>query len=152
MATKDYNSLTLLLKNLDKRYYEYIDSLSEEDLKGITPYTLLRWFSCVPDSSGLSIYQLLTSSVINKNYSVLDKKTLLKLICSCGIERELRHQWILPVIKKSTTKKSKKWEKLKELLELNDIETDILFKTYSENQINDILKYYGLQDSDIKKL
>ena len=152
MATKDYTFLTTLLKNIDKRYYQYIDSLTEEQLKEVSIYSLLRWFSCVPDASGLSTYQLLTTTKLNEKYSNIDKKLMLKMICSAGIQRELRHQWISPVLKSNKNKKSKKWEKVKELLELNDIETDIIFKKYNDKQIIDLLKYYGLQDSEINKL
>lgn len=152
MATKDYTFLTTLLKNLDKRFYQYIDSLTDEQLKEVSLFTLLRWFSCVPDASGLSIYQLLTTAKLNENYSNIDKKTLLKMICSAGVQRELRHQWISPVLKSNQKKKSKRWEKVKELLELNDIETDIIFQKYNDQQITDLLKYYGLQDSEIQKL
>jgi len=152
MATKDYSFLSGLIRYLDKRHYNYVNSLTEEQLKEVTPFTLLRWFSTVPDASGLSIYQIIVSQELNKKYNCLNKKLLLQNMCSSGNGRELRHQWISPVLKSKIKKKSKKWEKVKELLELNDIETDIIFKDYTDSQINDLLHLFGIQDSDIKKL
>lgn len=151
MATKDYSFLSGLIRYLDKRHYNYVNSLTDEQLKDVTPFTLLKWISAVPDASGLSIYQLLIAQELNKKYNCLDKRTLLQSVCSASSGRELRHQWIAPVVKSQTKKKSKKWEKVKELLELNDIETDIIFKDYTDSQINDLLHLFGIQDSEIKK-
>lgn len=148
-SKKDFSFVIELLKRLDKRDYAFIDSLTDEQLKEIQPFTLLRWFSCVPDQSGLSLYQLLVSQQFNTKCPN-DKKILLKMIASSGCLRELRHQWIKPVLQRK--RNNKIHDIIKELLNINDLEVEKILDRYNDEQIIDLLHTFGIQDSEINKL
>ena len=149
MANTDYIFLQNIMNSLDLRHYKMFDNISNEYMKQIQPFTILRRFSIVPDQSGLSIYQLLVAQEFNNK--IPNAKTLyLKMLASAGNGRQLSHSWIKPVSKKKS--KDALFTKLQELLDTNDIETKIILKNYNTDQIIGLLHQFGLQDSEIDQI
>lgn len=103
---KEYkNNIFDVIKQIDKKNYQYFDSLNEEQKKEIQPYTLARWMSTVADEYDHKKYNMDINNNVNMYFWNLSKYKDLqfKLLCTCGQTGFNKHQWI-PISKSSTDK------------------------------------------------
>lgn len=80
-----------VLNHLSKKNIKFFDDLSEEDLKAIQPYVLIRWLS----GSSNPIQVLLLNEIANQYVFSLQqhKPLLIKLLLSCTSGNTQRYQW-----------------------------------------------------------
>ena len=140
------NDIFEVLKQIDNKNYQYYDTLSEEQQKEIQPYTLCRWMSTIAGQE--EIHELLTLNInenVNKNYWELSKYKDLqyKLLCTCGVKKFVRHQWI----PQSKSKLDKTYNIVRNFYKnLSDDEFNLKYKNMSNEEIKDIQKFLGLLD------
>lgn len=116
------------LSNIDKKNYEYFDTLTSEQQKKFNPYMMVKWFSYVnSDNSDLMRYYVLsTNEFVNKhifNDTIQDHPKLVYLsMCAASPNNGfVKRQWI-PQIKEKVSQ-------LKERAKLKDLE-EYYTKTY----------------------
>ena len=139
-----------LLKNIDKGNYQYFDDLSEDEVKEIFPLILMRWMSSTNEPEPL-LYYLLSMESFNKNlWKIVDNKKLCyNLLCSVGTGNVYNHKWM-----KGPTKKSNKlYEVISQYYpSLNKDEIKLIISKQGILGISGLLKTFGYQSDDIKKL
>lgn len=97
MAKAYKNDIFEVIKQIDYKNYQYYDSLTEEQKKEIQPYTLTRWCSTASGNEENHEYMtLMINNFVNNHFWELSKYKDLqwKLLCSCGLKKFMRHQWI----------------------------------------------------------
>jgi hypothetical protein len=105
--------LTKVLNAVDSRNYGFYDSLTDEEVKGFSPYVLMRYTSSV-SSSDQGVHEWFierTNERVNLHHWDLSKnhKALLwKLFAGVGIGNHIRHQYL----KLNSKEKANKIEKL----------------------------------------
>lgn len=133
--TKQYkNNIFDILKEIENKNYRYYESLSEDLQKEIQPYTLCRWMSAMQGNN--TQHEELTLKVnnnVNKNYWIMSKYKDLqwKLLCTCGLKKFVKHQWI-PLNKE---KDDKDYKIIRNFYSnLNDDEFKLKYENMSDNE------------------
>ena len=147
----DLSKTLYAIDTKDKFYY---DRLSEDEKKKYTALILMRFMSSAPDQGNLHEYHLnAINDIVNQDFWSLSKhpELLHKLLCMCGTGQKLYHQWIKSPAQKAQSNAVKNFFK-RIYPELNNLETEILIKNYSEEDFETILKEYGVQDKELKEL
>lgn len=146
MAKQYKNDIFEVLKQIDNKNYQYFESLSEEQQKEIQPYTLLRWLSALSgNDSDHNHYTTITNTNVNQRFWELSKYKDLqwKLLCTCGLKKFIRHQWI----PQTKSKKDKNYNMLRKFYSnLNDDEFEMKYRQMTQNDVKDVQKYLGLLD------
>ena len=138
MAKEYKNNIFDVLNHIDKKEYDYYESLSEEQQKDIQPYTITRWMSAVGNSElKHEQYTKDVNQYVNTHFWELSKyKDLqMKLLASCGQSGWNKHQWI-PLSK--NTPKDKNYESLKNA-----------FKSIDEDDFRQ--RYESMDSKEIKE-
>lgn len=134
-----------VLAALDKKDYDFYDSLTEEQRKKFVPYMMVLWMSCIKGNSNLQGYYLMNTDYVankhlfNENVQKHPKLQWLMLCASSpGVGKQF-HQWI-PHIKERV-------RKLKEAATVKDIKEyyakiypntdDATLKEFSEAFVKD---------------
>lgn len=88
------------IEAIDKKDYNYFNSLTEEQKKKFVPYMMLHWISTVKGNSTLSAYYLLTSDMVANKHMFNEKvqhhpelQWLMMCASSPGLGKQF-HQWI----------------------------------------------------------
>ena len=86
MAKEYKNDIFEVIKQIDRKNYNYYDSLTDEQKKEIQPYTLMRWMSTVSDEQSHQKYNITINNNVNKYFWELSKYKDLqfKLLCTSG--------------------------------------------------------------------
>lgn len=146
MAKQYKNDIFEVLKQIDNKNYQYYDSLNEDQKKEIQPYTLCRWMSTIAGQEKMhELLTILVNNNVNKNFWELSKYKDLqyKLLCSCGVKKFVKHQWI----PQSKSKIDKTYNIVRNFYKnLSDDEFNIKYKNMSNDEIKDIQKFLGLLD------
>lgn len=144
---KDYkNNIFEVIKEIDKKNYQYYDSLDEEHKKDIQPYTLARWISSVDGKDyKQEWYNHSINNNVNMYYWDLSKYKDLqwKLLCSCGTSGWNKHKWI-PLSKSLTNKEYNILRKF--FNQLNDNEFDMKYSEMTSEEKQSIFEYLGILD------
>jgi hypothetical protein len=145
MAKVYKNDIFEVIKQIDNKNYDYYESLPKDKQDDIQPYTIMRWESSA-DRDDLN--EVLTKNVnerVNKHFWELSKYKDLqwKLLCTCGMKRWVKHNWI-PMSKSSTDKAFKTVREF--YSNLNDEDFDIKYKSLEKNDIQEIFENLGLKD------
>lgn len=146
MAKAYKNDIFEVIKQIDNKNYRYYDSLNDEQKKELQPYTLMRWMATA--SGNEELHKQMTLNVNNKvnvHFWELSKYKDLqyKLLCSCGLKKWMRHQW-LPMSKSNN---DKQYKIIREFYKnLNEQDFMIKYKSLSKNDIENILRCVGLKD------
>lgn len=139
MADFKYNIFDILSK-LDNQQYDYFMTLSEDELKYVQPYVVMKWLATLPKGDKIAQAAKLlqvnsTMNVNHWNYSVDKRLQLLSMVCHNGTQY---HSY-----PKKTTKENVKKDKKKEWLRKYKFElTNEEFEDwYSELTKADLLNY-----------
>lgn len=140
------------LAAIDRKDYEYYDSLSEEQKKKFVPYMLLQWTSTVKANQEIqNFYLLATEYAANKhmfNEHVQNHPELQwKMLCasSPGIGKQF-HQWI-PSLGNSVSK-------LTDSVKLRDVQDYLekIYKNYNKQELEQIAENFAKQINHQHKL
>lgn len=145
MAGKTYNNnIFSIITHLDKKNYNFFNSLTEVQYKELQPYILLRWMSALNGGNG-EPYINRANKINELVFKLSNHKNLaLNLLCSCGGGNWAKHAWIaLP----KGIKVNKDIEVVKKFYGYNDDEWEIKSQTLTKEDVNDVLKYLGLKDA-----
>lgn len=96
------------LAAIDRKDYDYYDTLTEEQKKKFTPFMLIKWSSAIKANSKLQSYYICASNDLANKY--LFNENVMKhpklqwlMLCTIGLGTKQYHQWI-PQIKESVSK------------------------------------------------
>ena len=145
MAEKTYNNnIFSIITNLDKKNYNFFNSLTDVQYKELQPYILLRWMSVLNNGDGEE-YIKKTNKINELVFNLSNHKNLaLNLLCTCGNGKWAKHAWIaLP----KGIKVNKDIEVVKKFYGYNDDEWKIKSQSLNKDDVNDVLKYLGLKDT-----
>lgn len=123
---------------IDRKDYNYFDSLTNEQQKKFVPYMLLHWISSVKSSIALQQFHLLsTAEFANKhmfNENIMNHPKLQwMMLCAAGLGQGKQfHQWI-PHIKEKVSK-------LKEVATMKDTQDYYtkIYKNLPENELKEL--------------
>jgi hypothetical protein len=140
MAKKQITSklhITNEMAALDKKDYEYYDSLTDDEKKQFSPFILMKWAACVEGPIDVSkYYAFATNENVNVNMFDLSKHKKLQWLSLCTVSPSLgkfRHGWLGNI---ASEKKSDIFSRLKERLPyLKDADIDAILKL---NKISDL--------------
>lgn len=144
---KDYkNNIFEVIKEIDKKNYQYYELLDDEHKKDIQPYTLARWISSVDGKDyKQEWYNHSINQYVNMYFWELSKYKDLqwKLLCSCGTKGWNKHIWI----QNNKNNTNKEYDILKKFYSnLTTDEFNIKYEKMTKEEKNDVLKFLGLKD------
>lgn len=145
MAEKTYNNnIFSIITNLDKKNYNFFNSLTDVQYKELQPYILLRWMSALNNGDDEG-YIKKTNKINELIFNLSNHKNLaLNLLCTCGNGKWAKHAWVaLP----KGIKVNKDIEVVKKFYGYNDDEWKIKSQSLNKDDVNDVLKYLGLKDT-----
>lgn len=149
MTIKSYkNNIFEVITHLDKNDYDYFKNLTEEQLKEIQPYVLLKWLSTLQEKniSKAEYYTLVTNELVNERFWVLSKfkELQLQLLCATGSGQWTKHAWLS---EKKKPKKDKKREFLRTFYSnLSDDEFVMKMDIITDEEIAEILHNMGADE------
>lgn len=151
--TKKLDMFRDVLPNLDKKNYNFYDSLSEAEKKGYAPLVIMQWMSSTNGDHNFMHHKHLldVNEFVNIDFWNLSKHPELqhKLLCLCGAGTNQRHQWI-PLMKKNQNK-FKCSNILKSLSpNINDDEMKLILQNTANSEFEQFLKELGYQDKELK--
>jgi hypothetical protein len=138
-----------VLSKIDNGDVNFIDTLSEEELKSFTPFVVQNWLYGSTDDT--EIRTVLLNELTNRFVFSLQKhpKLLYKLFCTASGFGETRHYYP----KAATTKRPLGTLKLL-MAHYGSNERDAIdmLKFYNKEDIKELAEYNGYQEIDVKKL
>ncbi len=154
MATKApmLDMFKRVLPALDTRNKTLYENLSEEEMKGFSPWLVQRYLSSAESANNAIIehYLIMTNDIVNVNFSeVKDPEMTWKLMSMVGIGKSLKHPYIAPGGGKRKKKNAfRAW--LSELHpHLDDQELDIWISNLDKKSAKDMLEQYHVKDKDV---
>lgn len=98
--------LKVVLAAIDTNNYGFYDSLSEEEVKDLSPWVLMRYFSSCADPHA-EHHLLAVNEVVNVDFNELKnhKKLQFLLLAACGVGKKVYHPWVAPPKNKASSKK-----------------------------------------------
>lgn len=139
-----------VLLALDTKNKKYFSTLSEEHKKQLSMWTLMRFASST--NSNCDYSTVIVNELVNENFTALYKHPELQwlLFTMCGLGSKQFHGWIQPPRKKA---KNAKQQVLNDLYSgLNSLELDILEKSMSADDFENLLKSHGYTDKEIRDI
>lgn len=144
MKKKYAYDIFTVLKKLDMQDYEYFQNLSDEELKSISPYVIMRWLVTAPKDD--KIKQAARLLVVNRDINInhwknsSDKKLqLLTMIDKSGYTY---HTYASRKKETSSKKTDKKYEFLKKHSDKKGLDFDMWYSTAEKDEINMLLEWY----------
>jgi hypothetical protein len=141
------------LNAIDKHDLDFYDKLEPEIKKGFAAPVVLRWASAVTDGSASEHYLISVNDRANKNFWELTDHPELqyKLLASCGLGRQSRHQWI-PMVGKG-----KSVDTINEFLsefwpDANDFELKILINQFTDDTFREFVLFSGCTPERIQEI
>jgi len=154
MATKApmLDMFKRVLPALDTRNKALYENLTEEEMKGFSPWLVQRYLSSAESANNAIIehYLIMTNDIVNVNFSeVKDPEMTWKLMSMVGIGKSLKHPYIAPGGGKRKKKNAfRAW--LSELHpHLDDQELDIWISNLDKKSAKDMLEQYHVKDKDV---
>jgi len=144
------------MRAFDAKQRDYMDSMTEEELKKFSPYILMRWGASVDGSADLQEWYLrAVNERINVNFFDVNStrhKKLLWLLCttaSPGMGNQ-RHYWLAAKKKESAGNATVKL--LRRLYPNRKAdEIDLLAKINDSKAVKEMARMHGLDDKEIKE-
>lgn len=141
-----------VLPAADIRNKKFLASLSSEEVKGFSPWLVMRYLSSAESASPEIIehYLIMTNDVVNVNFSTVKDPEMIWLLMSIvGIGKSVKHPYVAP-----GKGKRKKANAFKAWLHeqhpyLNDQELDLWFATFTREHARDMLEQYQIKDKDV---
>lgn len=127
---------------IDRKDYNYFDSLTSEQQKKFVPWMLLHWISSVKSNISLQQFHLLSTEAFANKYMFNENinnhpKLQWMMLCAAGLGQGKQfHQWI-PHIKEKVSK-------LKEKATTKDIQEyyNKIYKNLSENELKELSQQF----------
>lgn len=154
MATKApmLDMFKRVLPALDTRNKALYENLSEEEMKGFSPWLVQRYLSSAESANNAIIehYLIMTNDIVNVNFSeVKDPEMTWKLMSMVGIGKSLKHPYIAPGGGKRKKKNAFKTWLREQYPHLDDQELDIWISNLDKKSAKDMLEQYHVKDKDV---
>jgi len=154
MATKApmLDMFKRVLPALDIRNKKLYENLSEEEMKGFSPWLVQRYLSSAESANNAVIehYLIMTNDIVNVNFSeVKDPEMTWKLMSMVGIGKSLKHPYIAPGGGKRKKKNAFKAWLCEQYPHLDDQELDIWISNLDKKSAKDMLEQYHVKDKDV---
>jgi hypothetical protein len=154
MATKApmLDMFKRVLPALDTRNRALYENLSEEEMKGFSPWLVQRYLSSAESANNAIIehYLIMTNEIVNVNFSeVKDPEMTWKLMSMVGIGKSLKHPYIAPGGGKRKKKNAFRSWLREQYPHLDDQELDIWISNLDKKSAKDMLEQYHVKDKDI---
>ena len=154
MATKApmLDMFKRVLPALDTRNKALYENLTEEEMKGFSPWLVQRYLSSA-ESANIAIiehYLIMTNDIVNVNFSeVKDPEMTWKLMSMVGIGKSLKHPYIAPGGGKRKKKNAFRTWLREQYPHLDDQELDIWISNLDKKSAKDMLEQYHVKDKDV---
>jgi hypothetical protein len=154
MATKApmLDMFKRVLPALDTRNKTLYENLTEEEMKGFSPWLVQRYLSSAESANNAIIehYLIMTNEIVNVNFSeVKDPEMTWKLMSMVGIGKSIRHPFIPPGGGKRKKKNAFKAWLSEQYPHLDDQELDIWISNLDKKSAKDMLEQYHVKDKDV---
>ena len=154
MATKApmLDMFKRVLPALDTRNKALYENLSEEEMKGFSPWLVQRYLSSAESANNAIIehYLIMTNEIVNVNFSeVKDPEMTWKLMSMVGIGKSLKHPYIAPGGGKRKKKNAFRSWLREQYPHLDDQELDIWIGNLDKKSAKDMLEQYHIKDKDV---
>ena len=154
MATKApmLDMFKRVLPALDTRNKKLYENLSEEEMKGFSPWLVQRYLSSAESANNAIIehYLIMTNDIVNVNFSeVKDPEMTWKLMSMVGIGKSLKHPYIAPGGGKRKKKNAFRTWLREQYPHLDDQELDIWISNLDKKSAKDMLEQYHVKDKDV---
>lgn len=154
MATKApmLDMFKRVLPALDTRNKKLYENLSEEEMKGFSPWLVQRYLSSAESANNAIIehYLIMTNDIVNVNFSeVKDPEMTWKLMSMVGIGKSLKHPYIAPGGGKRKKKNAFRSWLREQYPHLDDQELDIWISNLDKKSAKDMLEQYHVKDKDV---
>lgn len=154
MATKApmLDMFKRVLPALDTRNKTLYENLSEEEMKGFSPWLVQRYLSSAESANNAIIehYLIMTNDIVNTNFSeVKDPEMTWKLMSMVGIGKSLKHPYIAPGGGKRKKKNAFRSWLREQYPHLDDQELDIWISNLDKKSAKDMLEQYHVKDKDV---
>ena len=154
MATKApmLDMFKRVLPALDTRNKKLYENLSEEEMKGFSPWLVQRYLSSAESANNAVIehYLIMTNDIVNVNFSeVKDPEMTWKLMSMVGIGKSLKHPYIAPGGGKRKKKNAFRSWLCEQYPHLDDQELDIWISNLDKKSAKDMLEQYHVKDKDV---
>jgi hypothetical protein len=154
MATKApmLDMFKRVLPALDTRNKTLYENLSEEEMKGFSPWLVQRYLSSAESANNAIIehYLIMTNDIVNVNFSeVKDPEMTWKLMSMVGIGKSLKHPYIAPGGGKRKKKNAFRAWLSEQNPHLDDQELDICIGNLDKKSAKDMLEQHHVKDKDI---
>jgi hypothetical protein len=154
MATKApmLDMFKRVLPALDTRNKALYENLSEEEMKGFSPWLVQRYLSSAESANNAIIehYLIMTNEIVNVNFSeVKDPEMTWKLMSMVGIGKSLKHPYIAPGGGKRKKKNAFRSWLREQYPHLDDQELDIWIGNLDKKSAKDMLEQYHVKDKDV---
>lgn len=154
MATKApmLDMFKRVLPALDTRNRTLYENLTEEEMKGFSPWLVQRYLSSAESANNAIIehYLIMTNEIVNVNFSeVKDPEMTWKLMSMVGIGKSLKHPYIAPGGGKRKKKNAFKAWLSEQYPHLDDQELDIWISNLDKKSAKDMLEQYHVKDKDV---
>ena len=141
-------NLTKVLTNINASNFDFIDTLSDEELKGFTPYVLIKYLKH-PDCN-FEVRNILLNEVLNPYIISLSKhpKLLYKLMCiACGMNDGARYNYM-----KTTNNTDMRHKIIGEYYEYTYNEGLEVINIFNDSDFIEMAEDMGYDSKDIKKV
>lgn len=154
MATKApmLDMFKRVLPALDTRNRTLYENLTEEEMKGFSPWLVQRYLSSAESANNAIIehYLIMTNDIVNVNFSeVKDPEMTWKLMSMVGIGKSLKHPYIAPGGGKRKKKNAFRSWLREQYPHLDDQELDIWISNLDKKSAKDMLEQYHVKDKDV---
>jgi hypothetical protein len=154
MATKApmLDMFKRVLPALDTRNKTLYENLTEEEMKGFSPWLVQRYLSSAESANNAIIehYLIMTNEIVNVNFSeVKDPEMTWKLMSMVGIGKTLKHPYIAPGGGKRKKKNAFRSWLREQHPHLDDQELDIWISNLDKKSAKDMLEQYHVKDKDV---
>lgn len=133
-----------ILKKMDLSDYQYFLNLSDEEIKQIPPFVVMKWYATAPKEEKImqAARLLKTNRDINVNHwkNSFDKK--LQLLTMVNNDGYMYHTYIGRK-KTSSKKKDEKYEFLKKHTTKNGLDFDLWYASAEKDEIDMLLEWNG---------
>ena len=141
-----------VLPALDTRNKALYENLTEEEMKGFSPWLVQRYLSSAESANNAIIehYLIMTNDIVNVNFSeVKDPEMTWKLMSMVGIGKSLKHPYIAPGGGKRKKKNAFRSWLREQYPHLDDQELDIWISNLDKKSAKDMLEQYHVKDKDV---
>ena len=136
------------MRMFDRKVRTFYDDLSAEEKKKFSTYLMIRWGSAVEGSRELQeFYLIATNERLNKHFFNVSKHPKLQWLMATTVSPDMgsmRHTWIAPKKKESTSTKRKTIETM--YPHANDDEIKILCDLISDRELKEYKKNLGEEE------